>query len=123
LQQNTARGGFGPYRFDLTSADKERHERLYKLIAQVPRDATIVSSETIVPHVSQRKNSYTMRTGIYDAEYMLAWMPPRGDERAPVAEAIRSGRYGVVDESGEFMLAKKGFSAAKNAQVLAKYGL
>jgi uncharacterized membrane protein len=123
LQQNTARGGFGPYRFDLTSEDKARHERLYKLIAQIPPTATIVSSETIVPHVSQRKNSYTMRTGIYDAEYMLAWMPPRGDERSPVAEAIRSGRYGVVDEAGEFMLAKKGYSTAKNAKVMSKYGL
>ena len=64
-----------------------------------------------------------MNLGGGNAEYMLAWMPPRGDERSPVAEAIRSGRYGVVDESGEFMLAKKGFSSAKNAKVMSKYGL
>ncbi|HEX3594802.1 MAG TPA: DUF2079 domain-containing protein, partial [Polyangiaceae bacterium] len=99
FQQHTARGGFGPYRFDLTPEDTARHQRLYELIAKVPRGAKIVSSETIVPHVSQRPNSYTMRTGIYDAEYMLAWMPPRGDERAPVADAIKSGRFGVVEES------------------------
>jgi len=82
-----------------------------------------VSSETIVPHVSQRRNSYTMRTGVYDAEWMLAWMPPRGDERAPVVQAIRSGTFGVVAEAGEFMLAKRGYSTEKNAQAVAKYGL
>jgi uncharacterized membrane protein len=123
LQQNTARGGFGPYRFDLKPEDKARHERLYKLIAMVPPMAKIVSSETIVPHVSQRPNSYTMRTGVYDAEWMLAWMPPRGDEHAPVVQSIKSGTFGVVAESGEFMLAKRGYSTEKNAQVIAKYGL
>ncbi|HEX4338000.1 MAG TPA: DUF2079 domain-containing protein [Polyangiaceae bacterium] len=123
FQQNTARGGFGPYRFDLNAEDRVRHDRLYKLIAMVPKDAKIVSSETIVPHVSQRPNSYTMRTGIYDADYMLAWMPPRGDERAPVSDAIKSGRYGVVAESGEFVLAKRGYSSEKNARVVSKYGL
>ncbi len=123
FQQNTARGGFGPYRFDLTLEDRLRHDRLYKLIAQVPPKAKVVSSETIVPHVSQRPNSYTMRTGVYDADYMLAWMPPRGDERAPVSDAIKSGRFGVVDESGEFVLAKRGYSTEKNAKVVSKYGL
>lgn len=123
MQQHTARGGFGPYRFDLKPEDKLRHDRLYKLIAMVPPAAKIVSSENIVPHVSQRPNSYTMRTGIFDAEWMLAWMPPRGDERAPVVSAIKSGTFGVVAESGEFMLAKRGYSTEKNAKVIAKYGL
>ena len=68
FQQNTVRGGFGPYRFTLTHADAERHSRLYRLIAEVPPNATIVSSENIVPHVSYRANSYTLRTGMFDAE-------------------------------------------------------
>jgi uncharacterized membrane protein len=123
FQQHTAHGGFGPFRFDLTPEDRARHDRLYRLIAQVPRDATIVSSENIVPHVSQRKNSYTLRTGMFDAAYLLVWMPPRGDERASVVQALRNGTYGVVDEGGDFMLAKRGYSIEKNAKVMSKYGI
>lgn len=121
LQQNTVIGGFGPYRFDLTEADRQRHDRLYKLIAQVPPDAKIVSSELIVPHVSSRKNSYTMRTGIYDAEYMLAWLPPRGDEASFIIDAIKSGTFGVVDVQGEFLLARRGYKTEKNAPLIARY--
>lgn len=123
LQQNTVRGGFGPYRFTLTSADAERHDRLYRLIAQVPPNAKIVSSENIVPHVSYRPNSYTLRTGMYDAEYLLVWMPPRGDEARSVTEALKSGTFGVVDSQGEFMLAQKGHPTDKNAEVIARYRL
>jgi uncharacterized membrane protein len=123
FQQHTARGGFGPFRFDLTHEDRQRHDRLYRLIAKVPPDAKIVSSENIVPHVSQRKNSYTLRTGMHDADYLLVWMPPRGDERASVVQVLHNGTFGVVDEAGEFMLAKKNFSSAKNQRVIAHYGL
>jgi uncharacterized membrane protein len=123
LQQHTARGGFGPFRFDLKKEDTRHHRDVYSLISQVPKDARIVASETIVPHVSQRKNSYTLRTGIHDAEYLLVWMPPRGDERAPVVRVLREGKFGVVDEAGEFMLAKRGYSTERNAKVMSKYGL
>src|SRR6185369_12381538 len=54
FQQHTVRGGFGQYRFDLTEADRERHARLYKLIALVPPRAKIVSSELIVPQIASR---------------------------------------------------------------------
>lgn len=121
LQQNTVIGGFGPYRFDLTEADRQRHDRLYKLIAQVPPDAKIVSSELIVPHVSSRKDSYTMRTGVFDADYMLAWLPARGDEARFITAAIKSGTFGVVDQQGEFLLARRGYSTEKNAALIARY--
>jgi uncharacterized membrane protein len=123
LQQHTARGGFGPYRFDLTAADHQRHARLYSLIAQVPPRAKIVSSELIVPHVSNRPDSYTLRTGMYDAEYLLAWMPLRGDERPAAVAAIKSGKFGVIDEQGEFLLAKRGYPTARNAGVISHYHL
>ncbi len=123
FQQHTVRGGFGAYRFDLTQADRDRHERLYQLIREVPPDARIVSSELIVPHVSERPNAYTLRVGIFDAEYLLIWMPPWGDERRAVVDAIKGGKFGVVDERGEFVLAKRGYSTAKNAAVVAKYRL
>jgi hypothetical protein len=123
LQQHTAHGGFGPFRFDLTTQDRTHHRDVYKLIAEVPRDAKIVSSETIVPHTSQRRNAYTLRTGLHDAEWLLVWMPPRGDERGLVVQALHAGTFGVFDESGEFMLFKRGYSTEKNAAVIARYGL
>jgi uncharacterized membrane protein len=123
LQQNTARGGFGQFRFDLKPADEKHHTDLYRLIAMVPPDAKVVSSELIVPHVSNRPNSYTLRTGMFDADYLLVWMPPRGDERSAVVDALRSGKFGVVAEQGEFMLAQRNHSTEKNTGVLTHYHL
>jgi uncharacterized membrane protein len=121
LQQNTVIGGFGPYRFDLTVADRLRHDRLYRLIAKIPPDAKVVSSEMIVPQISNRANSYTLRTGVHDAEYALMWLPVGGLEVAPAIAAIKGGTFGVIEVSGEFLLAKRGYPTDKNAEIVARY--
>lgn len=122
FQQHTVVGGFSRYRFDLTKEDRARHARLYELIAQVPPDAKIVSSENIVPQVSNRPDSYTMRIGVFDADYMLVWMPPRADERRSL-EDLKDGTFGVVDVRGEFVLAKRGHSTEKNQEVISRFRL
>ena len=73
LQQNTAACRLQRLclRHD-EGASRRDYAALRALIAQVPKDARIVASETIVPHVSNRRYAYTLRIGIFDADYLLA---------------------------------------------------
>jgi uncharacterized membrane protein len=120
LQQDTARGGFDRFRFGTTSADLARRASLDALVAEIPPDARVSASEHLVPHVSGRENAYTLRFGLRDADYMLLQLPLRGDEHDPTGAALRDGSFGVVDDRGELVLAKRGESTARNASVLSR---
>jgi uncharacterized membrane protein len=120
LQHNATRGGFGLYHFGTTSEDIERRRTLYALLPMVPKKAKIVSSENIVPQVSNRAFAYTLRMGIADADYLLFTIPAGGDERAKVLEVLPNGTFGVVAERGQFVLAKRGHPTDLNAGVLAR---
>lgn len=122
IQHHAARGGFGIYHFGTTAEDWERRSNLHALLDKVPRDAKIVSSENIVPQVSNRAFAYTLRMGIADADYLLFSMPPGGDERAKVMEVLPSGSFGVVAERGSYVLAKRDYPTELNAGVLARMG-
>jgi uncharacterized membrane protein len=120
LQQHTVRGGFGPFRFTSTELDRSRRADLEALIALVPPRAKIVSSENIVPHVSGRPDSYTLRIALFDAEYMLFSLPARGDEAVHLLEGFDGGAFGVIAERGEFVLARRGAPRDKNGSVLSR---
>jgi len=117
FQQNTARGGFGPYAFGRSESAAKAYNQVHKLIAKVPPRAKIVSSENIVPQVSNRPDSYTLRTGIYDAEYLLYQEPARDDERRFARSALEGG-FGVVATEGPFVLAKRGYATTDNERAL-----
>ena len=118
LQPNTVRGGFGLYQLGTTADDLVRRRALQVLLDKIPRLAKVTSSENIVPHLSSRPDSYTLRVGVFDAEYMLFNVPPW--EHAPVADALKSGTFGVMAQEGVYVLAKRGYPTAANAAVLAR---
>lgn len=118
LQPNTVRGGFGLYQLGTTADDLVRRRDLQVLLDKIPRMAKVASSENIVPHLSSRPDSYTLRVGVFDAEYMLFNVPPW--EHAPVADALKSGTFGVMAEAGVYVLAKRGYPTTANAAVLAR---
>jgi len=120
FQQNTVRGGFSPFRFTSTQADRDRRADLYSLIAMVPPRAKICSSENIVPHVSARPDSYTLRIGVFDAEYLLFSLPAGGLEQGHLFEALNPGTFGVIAEKGTFVLARRGAPTDKNPPILAR---
>jgi len=120
FQHNATRGGFGVYHFGTTSEDATRRRTLYELLAMVPAKAKVVSSENIVPQISNRAFSYTLRMGIHDADYLLFSIPPGGDERKNALEALQPGTFGVVAERGQFVLAKRGHPTDMNAGVLSR---
>jgi uncharacterized membrane protein len=117
FQRNTARGGFGPYVFGQSAAARADYDNLKSLIAKVPPLAKISSSEMVVPHVSSRPDSYTLRQGIFDAQYLLFQLPARDDERHLLHQALQ-GEFGVVAKAGPFVLAQRGYAKRENAAVL-----
>jgi uncharacterized membrane protein len=122
LQQHTARAHFLPYRFGITDEDRQRHDDLYALIAQVPPMARIVSSEWVLPHVSSRPDSYSLRDGVFDSEYMILSLPPRDDEIQTIRAGIATAVFGVMEKRGQFVLAKRGHDTSKNRVVLDALG-
>jgi uncharacterized membrane protein len=118
LQQNTAKGGFGAFMFEPLPGDRENYAKLKELVRMVPPRAKIVSSENLVPHVSQRPDSYTLRTGLWDAEYLLVMMPIRGDEAPFVRQALEADHFGVVVVKEPFFLARRGYPTMGNAAVM-----
>ncbi len=120
LQRDTARGGFERFHFGTTQADLDRRAELDAVVAELPRDARVSASEHLLPHVSGREDAYTLRAGVYDAEYLLLQVPPRGDEHDAVITALGEGGFGVVDDRGEMVLAKRGEPTTRNASVLAR---
>lgn len=118
FQQHTARGGFGPYTFGRSAAEAKQYDALYSLIKKVPPRARIASTELIVPHVSSRPNSYTMRVGIFDAEYLLFPVDLRSDEWSELKNLLQDGTYGVIAQASPFVLAKLGAPPDMNKAVL-----
>jgi hypothetical protein len=118
LDTRNTRGGFGEYRFGLTAEDHERHREVDSLIARIPDDARVVASEMLVPHVSSRENAYTLRLGVYDAEYALFETPARADEALQIRPYLEVGAFGVVDVQGGAVLAQRGFATRRNPEVL-----
>lgn len=122
IQHNAVRGGFGMYHFGTNAEDWERRQSIRALIALVPPKAKIVSSENIVPQISNRRYSYTLRMGIADADYLLYSVPVAGDERAKILEVLSPGTFGVVSERGQFVLAKRGHPTDLNWGAIARVG-
>jgi len=61
--------------------------------------------------------------GLYDAEYALFQLGPTAPgELDQVVSALQRGEFGVIDNQGQFVLARRGASAAQNVEVLTKMG-
>ena len=122
LQHNTAWGGFGPYHFETDAADLTRRVNLQKLLPLIPPLAKVAASENVVPQLSNRPNAYTLRLSIYDADYVLFRIPAPAFERENVLEVLQTRKFGIVRESGEFVLAKRGHPTLDNLRIIIRLG-
>ena len=85
----------------------------------MPPRARIAASETVVPHVCSRPDAYTLRLGVYDAEYLLfSRVPAAAGEVEQARAALRDGGFGVVASGSHYVLARRGHDPAGNAAVL-----
>ena len=117
FQQHRRAVGSVPMSFGRSEASADNYRKLYTLIARVPSGAKITSSEGIVPQVSNRRDSYTLRQGVFDAQYLLFQLPARDDERREAHTALEHD-FGVVAQAGPFVLAQRGYAKNENAVVL-----
>jgi uncharacterized membrane protein len=122
IQHNTAWGGFGPYHFGTDATDLKRRADLRPLLALIPPTAKVVACENVVPQLSNRPDAYTLRLSVYDADYILFHLPAPQFERENVLDALQSRRFGIVKESGEYVLAKRGFSTSENLRIIGRLG-
>jgi uncharacterized membrane protein len=119
LQHNTARGGFGAFKFDRTERDVERYEQLMALRSLIPPEAKVAGTERVLPHLSNRPDAYTIRSpGIRDAEYIMFPFNIGGVDVDRIHPVLVDGSFGVVEVSGNFVLAKRGHPTERNAEVL-----
>jgi uncharacterized membrane protein len=120
LHRDNVRGGFDRARIAGKDTNLIQRARLDELIAEIPKDARVCASERLVPHVSSREDAYTLRFGVYDADYLLFQMPMRGDERDKAMPLLRDGTFGVVDDRSDMVLARRGEPTLKNAAVFSR---
>jgi uncharacterized membrane protein len=121
LQHHTARSGFDPFRFGTSGPDRARRAELAALVALIPPRAKVAAAETLVPHVCDRPDAYTLRLGVFDADDLLFAVPPTTDgEMSRAAEALASGAFGVVEARSLFVLARRGHDTSDNPAVLAR---
>jgi uncharacterized membrane protein len=119
LQHNTARGGFGSFKFDRGEQDIEQYDQLMALCNLIPPEAKVAGTERVLPHVSNRPDAYTIRSpGIRDAEYILFPFHIGGVDVDRIHPVLVDGSFGVVEVSGNFVLAKRGHPTDRNAEVL-----
>jgi uncharacterized membrane protein len=125
FQHHTFRGGFSHVTFEWSPYYQKRLDDLYALIAMIPKDASVVATESEAPHVSNRRNCFTMRIGWDNADYLLANIGEvAGDgSRDQMLAAIRTGAYGFMEVKGDFVLWGKNQPHDKDPQGKALLGI
>jgi uncharacterized membrane protein len=117
---NKFRVGFDIYTPSLTLAGKQRYRDLLLLTRQIPRDASVASTQRVGPHISSRKEAYlTDDLGLQDAEYLVYARDELGTgmNRPLIVEALKRKTYGLIEISGNFALLKKGHDTRLNNEL------
>jgi uncharacterized membrane protein len=122
-REGSLKGGYFNIEFTYSDAERQRHEAVLALRKLVPPDASVVATENVGPHFSSRLKFYALRRGTYHADYLVAERDKLdlADTRTHFRRAIKSGEYGLVAVRGRIALFKRGYSTAKNAQLIAEW--
>lgn len=118
FQHHTFRGGFRPVQFGWTRADAAQLAEFRALSKQIPKNASVVATESEVPQLSARSDAYTMRIGVDNADYILARLDDvrgEGANRKNLLDSLRTRAYGFVERSGPYALWKRGGDHSKDS--------
>jgi uncharacterized membrane protein len=118
FQHHTSGSAYDTFVFGKNPTDSKRHADLYALIAQIPKAASVLASEHVVPHVCSRPDAFSLRLGPFRGDYILVGFPITDTEKASVRDLVVPGKYGVVDVRGDFVLVKEGYPTTKNETLL-----
>lgn len=103
----TMRGGFSKLHYEWTEKDARRLSAFRELAAQVPADASVALTGNEVPHMSNRRDAYSLGEGHFDADYLLVRdtaLRGKSTHANHFRTAIRSGRYKRIGKSRPFSL-------------------
>jgi uncharacterized membrane protein len=121
FHSNVARAGFSVARFGTSQAERDARREALELVRMIPPRAKVVASERLVPQVANRPDAYTLRVGLFDADYLL--LDTRGylaEERTYARRAFDTEKFGVLEIRGPFILAKRGHESPLTADIAAK---
>jgi uncharacterized membrane protein len=104
------RGGFRGISYEWTKKDEERLMAFRELANQIPPDASVALTSREVPHLSNRRDAYSLQGGYFEADFLLLRrtdVPAKSDAGKNYRKAIDSGRYKQIAKKGGFLLWKR----------------
>jgi uncharacterized membrane protein len=107
FESPTFRGGFRGISYEWTEHDEERLGAFRELADQIPPHASVAATTREVPHISNRRNAFSIGVGYYDADFLLvrrADVPDKSDAGKNYRQAIGSGAYELVATREPFLL-------------------
>ncbi len=127
FQKNSFTGGFRRIVFEISEEERNRYKELRAVIAKIPPKARLTATEAVVPHVSNRRDAYTLRQGLGKPDYFILWkLEARGGEQARHLLAglgpLETQKYGVVEITENFMVWKRGAPRDRNLMALQSLG-
>lgn len=125
LQHESFTGGFGRVAFEMSDEAKERYEDMLSVARQIPREASVASTEYLNPHVSARKESYIFRYDVGPVDYVfLSESDLASDVRSTLATKFGKEHYGLVAQGKkDFYLFKRGHESKETAAALRHLGI
>jgi len=125
LQRESFTGGFGRISFEFDETARKRYDDLRGVVAKIPREASVASTEYMSPHVSTREQAYVFRYNVGPVDYiLLSDNEITGDLRRILNEKFKNETYGLAAKGGtEFFLFKRGHQAPETAAAYRHLGL
>ena len=104
FQHDTFVAGFSRMSFGFSDEERARLERFRRVAAMIPPDASVTATENEVPHLSTRRQIYTLKWRHWDADFVLLHRDRVDPKVAPQLTAALARDYRKVAEEGEFAL-------------------
>jgi hypothetical protein len=111
--------------WQLSLDERARHASLRRVMAALPRKASVVASDAVVPHVSSRPHTFFIEhLGTQDAEFLVVDRRDlgRGKTREFTRQAL-TGAYGALTVDGEFVIARRGANPSASSALMQSWKL
>jgi uncharacterized membrane protein len=127
VKDNGFVGGFLEMTWDYTETDRKELADLRALIARIPPNASVTVSEYELPHVSSRRDCFTLSRGHSGSDYVLVRISEGRAAGSPghgtMTEVVNSGEYGILETRGAFQLWKRGADKKHNREAARALGI
>jgi uncharacterized membrane protein len=108
MQHNTFVGGFSRVSFAVSPTEEKRYKDMSALAKLIPRNVSVAATETVIPHVSNRLDAYTLKITAGEADYLLLFRHHLdNDAKREVKNALKANPYALVEKKGDFYLFAK----------------